>query len=54
MTLADADPATSKSVVESAIATGVFTSAADNASFQFLSGPPNTNPVWEDLVQSGR
>ncbi len=54
MTLADADPATSKSAVESAIATGVFTSAADNASFQFLSGPPNTNPVWEDLVQSGR
>lgn len=54
MTLADVDPATSKSVVESAIATGIFTSAADNASFKFLSGPPNTNPVWEDLVQSGR
>lgn len=54
MTLADVDPATSKSVVESAIAAGIFTSAADNASFQFLSGPPNTNPVWEDLVQSGR
>lgn len=54
MTLADVDPATSKSVVESAIAAGIFTSAADNASFQFLAGPPNTNPVWEDLVQSGR
>lgn len=54
MTLADVDPATSQSTVESAMATGIFTSAADNASFQFLSGPPNTNPVWEDLVQSGR
>lgn len=54
MTLADVDPATSKAVVTSAIASGVFTSSADNAEFKFLSGPPNANPVWEDLVQSGR
>ncbi|MEJ7828562.1 MAG: SusD/RagB family nutrient-binding outer membrane lipoprotein [Segetibacter sp.] len=54
MTLADADPAVSKAVVESAVTTGVFTSNADNAQFNYLSGPPNTNPIWVDLVQSGR
>jgi len=54
MTLADADPAASKAAVESAIATGIFTSNADNAEFRFLASPPNTNPIWEDLVQSGR
>lgn len=54
ITLADVDPSTSKAVVTSAIATGVFTSNADNAQFRFLTEPPNTNPVWEDLVQSGR
>jgi hypothetical protein len=54
MTLADADPATAKTAVESAVAGGVFTSNADNAVYQYLSGPPNTNPIWVDLVQSGR
>ncbi len=54
MTLADADPAVSKAAVESAVTTGVFTSNADNAQFNYLSGPPNTNPIWVDLVQSGR
>ncbi|MCY7422204.1 MAG: SusD/RagB family nutrient-binding outer membrane lipoprotein [Chitinophagaceae bacterium] len=54
MTLADSDPALSKTIVEAAVATGVFTSNADNAEFKYLSGPPNTNPVWVDLVQSGR
>ena len=54
MTLADVDPALSKSVVESAVTTGVFQSNSDNAEFRYLSGPPNTNPVWVDLIQSGR
>lgn len=54
MTIADYDDAKAKSVVESAVQGGVFTSNADNATFQYLSGPPNTNPVWVDLVQSGR
>jgi len=54
ITLADADPAKAKSVVESAVAAGVFSSNADNASFAYMSGPPNTNPIWVDLVQSGR
>ncbi len=54
MTIADVDNARAKSTVESAVAAGVFTANADNAVFQYLGGPPNTNPVWVDLVQSGR
>ncbi len=54
ITLADADDAKAKSVVESAVAAGVFSSNADNALFAYKSGPPNTNPIWVDLVQSGR
>ncbi len=54
MTLADADAAVAKAAVEAAVGTGVFTSNADNAEFHYLSGPPNTNPIWVDLVQSGR
>ena len=54
ITLADADNATAKTVVEAAVAAGIFTSNADNANFKFALNPPNTNPVWVDLVQSGR
>ena len=54
MTIADADNAKAKATVESAIASGVFTSNADNAVFEYMSAPPNTNPIWVDLVQSGR
>jgi hypothetical protein len=54
MTIADADAATAKTVVESAVSSGGFTSNDDNAKFYFLATPPNTNPVWVDLVQSGR
>ncbi len=53
MILADSDPAKAKSVVESAAA-GAFDSNDDNAVFNFLSSPPNTNPVWVNLVQGGR
>jgi hypothetical protein len=51
--IADSDPAKSKTMIEAAYA-GAFTSNSDNAVFQFLSAPPNTNPVWVNLVQSGR
>ena len=54
MTIADADPAKAKATVESAVTAGVFESNDDNAVFHYLSAPPNTNPVWVDLVQSGR
>ncbi|MDN3596420.1 SusD/RagB family nutrient-binding outer membrane lipoprotein [Zunongwangia endophytica] len=37
-----------------AINAGVFSSNDDNATMQYLQSSPNTNPLWEDLVQSGR
>lgn len=53
MILADVDPAKAKAAVESA-APGVFSSSSDDMVFHYLSAPPNNNPVWADLVQSGR
>ena len=50
---ADVD-ATAQTVAETAIGAGVFTSSADNASMSYTSSPPHTNPLWDDLVQSGR
>lgn len=51
--IADDDLTTAKRVMEAA-APNAFTSNDDNASFPFVTAPPNTNPVWVDLVQSGR
>lgn len=51
--LVDVDLATAKTKFEAAQA-DAFTSAADNAVFEYLVSPPNTNPIWVDLVQSGR
>jgi hypothetical protein len=53
MMLADVDPATAKTTVESAAA-GAITDNSGNVAFKYLSAPPNTNPIWVDLVQSGR
>jgi hypothetical protein len=53
MTLADVDPAKSKTMVAESVSK-VFTSSADNADVAFTNSFPNANPVWEDLVQSGR
>ncbi|MDP3352120.1 MAG: SusD/RagB family nutrient-binding outer membrane lipoprotein [Flavobacteriaceae bacterium] len=50
----DADATLGASTVSSAITSGVFTSNGDNALFQYLNSTPNTNPMWVDLVQSGR
>lgn len=54
ITIADSDPTLAKSTAEAAVTSGVFTSNADNASFDYQNAPPNTNPIWVDLVQSGR
>ncbi|MBL4745582.1 MAG: SusD/RagB family nutrient-binding outer membrane lipoprotein [Flavobacteriaceae bacterium] len=40
--------------ISEAIAGGVFTSNADNASFEFTKSDPYSNPLWENLVQSNR
>jgi hypothetical protein len=53
MMLADVDQAKAKEVVEEA-SEYVFESNDDNAEFEYLESPPNTNPIWVDLVQSGR
>ncbi|RYY52083.1 MAG: SusD/RagB family nutrient-binding outer membrane lipoprotein, partial [Chitinophagaceae bacterium] len=54
ITIADDDDNAARAAVESAVAGGVFESNDDNAVFQYLGAPPNTNPLWVDLVQSGR
>ncbi|BAV08428.1 Starch-binding associating with outer membrane [Filimonas lacunae] len=51
--VADFDPVTAKKVVEAA-APYVMTSANDNAALIYKESPPNTNPIWVELVQSGR
>jgi hypothetical protein len=46
--------AKAQSAITTAISSGVFASNADNAVLNYESAAPNTNPVWVDLVQSGR
>jgi hypothetical protein len=53
ITTADVDAARAKTQAEAA-ASKVFTSNTDNATFAFQRDLPNTNPLWEDLVNSGR
>jgi hypothetical protein len=53
ITMADASATIAKSAAESAVNAGVFTSNDDNALFPFLSAT-HPNPLYEDLVQSGR
>jgi hypothetical protein len=55
MLLADTDAATASKKVLEAIATGVFTSNADNALFAYQASPTgNTNPIYQSIVLSGR
>lgn len=55
MVLADVDAATASKKAQEAVATGVFTSNADNALFAYQASPTgNTNPIWQSLVNSGR
>jgi|SRR5680860_411224 len=52
--IASVDAGKAATMATQAVAGGVFSSNADNASFQYLASAPNTNPVWVALVQSGR
>lgn len=54
MEIADVDAAKAKTTVEAAVTAGVISSNEENVFFQYLSAPPNTNPIWVNLVQSGR
>ena len=54
MQLADVNPAKAQAAATEAITTGVFTSNADNFSLAYQSTTPNVNPLYDDLVLSGR
>lgn len=51
--IADVDAAKAGGII-SKVASDVITENEDNVYFRYLSSPPNTNKIWEDLVQSGR
>ncbi len=53
MTIADDDAAKAKALAESAVTSGVLASNADVIDVTFATNP-NSNPLWEDLVLSGR
>jgi Starch-binding associating with outer membrane len=52
--LADVNPALSKTTVEAGYTGGVILSNSDNAGFIYDSSAPNFNPVYDNLVASGR
>jgi hypothetical protein len=53
ISIADHDAGLAKSTVEAAVS-GVFQSNDDNALLAYLSSPPNSNPVYDELVLTGR
>ncbi len=54
VTIADHNDGQAKNLVEAAVNAGVFTDNADNALLQYLGAPPNSNPVHDELVLTGR
>ena len=52
--IADTDAAKANAMATEALNGGVFGSNAENFEFHFMSDPPNNNPIWASLVQSGR
>ena len=53
MLILDVDFGTASTMIKAA-APNVISSNEENIQMKYLASPPNTNPVWEDLVQSGR
>ena len=53
ITISDFDNAKAQPLIEAA-APNAFTSNDDNAKFTYFATTPNTNPVWVNLVASGR
>lgn len=54
ITISDVNASKASTMVAEAVSGGVFKGNADNASITYLEAFPNTHPVHEDLVQSGR
>jgi hypothetical protein len=53
MVIADVDNTAAKAAIEAA-SPKAFASAADNAIFKYLASPPNNNPLYDQIVTSGR
>ncbi|MGZ3777375.1 MAG: SusD/RagB family nutrient-binding outer membrane lipoprotein, partial [Mucilaginibacter sp.] len=53
ITIADSDPVTAKTVIESAAAGTLISSNAGNATYAYLSSPPNTNPIFTIYSSGG-
>jgi hypothetical protein len=51
--IADVDNATAKAAIEAA-SPNAISAAADNTVFKYLASPPNNNPLYDQLVTSGR
>jgi len=51
--IADVDDATAKAAIEAASPKAI-SAAADNTVFKYLASPPNNNPLYDQLVTSGR
>ena len=54
ITVADEPSLNPAAKAKAAFEAGVMTSNGDNATIQYKSTQPNTNPLYEDLVSSGR
>ncbi len=52
MTYADVDASKAQALFNEA--NGNVMTGTESASYAFITSPPNTNPMWEDLVNSGR
>lgn len=52
--IADVNAASSQAHAEAAITSGVIMSSADDCALAYQGATPNTNPLWVDLIQSGR
>ena len=54
MRMADANNTAAQTAAQEAVTAGVLTSNSDNVILNYLGSTPNSNPLWVDLVQSGR
>ncbi|GAB4420274.1 MAG: SusD/RagB family nutrient-binding outer membrane lipoprotein [Bacteroidia bacterium] len=52
--IADSNEAKARTMVTEAVASGVFIDNSENFQLTYESATPNTNPLWESLIQSGR
>jgi len=52
--LSDVDNSFANATVKAAVTSGVFSSNTDNAAYDYQPSDPNTNPIHDNLVLSGR